>query len=195
MKQLFILMFLFLATISYGQALTTDTTPKVVQVKISNAPQPAFFVNGKFASGLLIDPQLIDSIKVVNGEVQMDNQKYKGQVYIQTKTAIGLRLISLTAVKDKYTEFKNKPVIFLVDGKIVKEDYDNYVVDESYVLQINVDTVNNPTEKIDLGVIELLTKTAANIKKSKEIRIRGGEVTELKPATTWTLWTDVQGLN
>jgi hypothetical protein len=174
MRQLFIV-FIVLATSSYGQSLTIDTTSKLVHVvKAKNASQPAFFVDGKFASGVILDPHLIDKINVVNGEVELGNHKYNGQVYISTKTHNSSRLISLTMLKEKYTEFKNKLVIFLVDENIVKVDYDKYVVDESYVLQIKVDTVLNPTASIDLAVIELLTKSDANIQKSKEIRIRGG---------------------
>lgn len=178
MRQSFIVSILFLATSSYGQAVASDTTGKVVPVKkASKALQPAYYVDGTFVSGVMVDPQSIASINVVNGEVQLDNRTYKGQVYIKTKPHEGFRFTSLSAIKDKYTEFKNKPVIFIVDGEIVKGDYDKYVVDESYVLQINIDTVSNSTEKIDLGVIELVTKSDANLKKAKEIRIRGGAVT------------------
>lgn len=173
MNQLFILLLLFLVTTSYGQALTSDTTPKVVQVNTNKALKPAYFVDGKFATGLLIDPQLIDSMNVVKGEVQIDNHKYQGQIFIRTKTAIGDRLISLTALKDKYTAFKNQPAIFLVNGKMVTENYDTYVVDESYLVQINVDTA---TENIPVGVIELLTKNNQNTEKPGEMRIRGGAV-------------------
>ena len=175
MRQLFILSLLLLTISSYSQAPASDTANKAVRIRKANpALQPAYYVDGKFASGLIVDPQLVDSINVVSGEVQLNNHTYNGRVYINTKSHSAARLISLTAVKDKYAEFKNKPVIVIVDGKIVKVDYDKYVVDESYVLQITVDRVNNPTENIDLGVIELLSKSDANIKKSKEIRIRGG---------------------
>src|SRR5438045_9276099 len=104
---------------------------------------------------------------VGNGEVQLGNHTYNGQVYVSTKRHDSHRLISLTAIKDKYTDFKSKPVIFILDGRIVKGDYDKYIVDESYLLQINVDRVNNPTENIDVEDIERLTKSGANIKELK----------------------------
>jgi hypothetical protein len=136
----------------------------------------SLFCRRKLCKRRYIRPAVNRKINVVKGEVHLDNRKYNGQIYVTTKTHDGSRLISLTELKDKYTEFKNKSVLFFVDESVVKEDYNKYLVDERYVLQIKVDTVNNPTENLDMGIIYVLTKSDANIKKSKEIRIRGGAV-------------------
>ena len=108
--------------------------------------------------------------------IQIDSVQYYGQVHIKTKSSCILKLISLTDLKDKYTNLKNKPVVFMIDGNIVNADYDKYIVDESYLLTIIVDKIENTKEKIDLGLIKLLTKSDENIKKSKEIKIRGTDV-------------------
>jgi hypothetical protein len=177
MRQIFILALSLIATASYGQTATDNPTSKIVPVfPVNETLQPAYFVDGKFASGVLLDPQLIYKINVVSGKVQVDNRQYNGQIYITTKTHDGSRLISLTELKNKYTKFKKKPVIFFIDESVVKGDYNKYVVDERYVLQIKVDTVTNPTENIDLAIINVHTKSDANIKKSKEIRIRGDAI-------------------
>ena len=96
--------------------------------------------------------------------------------YIKTKSSYTLKLISLTDLKNKYTNLKDKSVVFMIDGSIINADYDRCMVDESYLLTIIVDKIENTKEKIDLGLIKLLTKSDENIKKSKEIRIRGTEV-------------------
>ena len=68
-------------------------------------------------------------------------------------------------------------MIFTIDGTIINSDYDKYLVDENYLLQIIVDKIFIAKEIIDLGLIKLLTKSQENIRKSKEIRIRGTETT------------------
>jgi hypothetical protein len=45
---------------------------------------------------------------------------------------------------------------------------------------IIADKIENTKEKIDLGLIRLLTKSDVNIKKSKEISTRGTEVALIK---------------
>ena len=177
MKQAFILPFIVFAITAYGQTVTKDTTLKVVYTNKTNNPlRRAYFINEKFVANLLVDPDFIANINIVKGEIQIDGIKYNGQIFIRTKIDYSPKLITLAALKDKYTDFKNRPVIFAIDGDIVNADYDAYVIDENYVLQIVVDNIKNVKENIDLGLIKLLTKSEGNIKKLKEIRIRGGEV-------------------
>lgn len=103
--------------------------------------------------------------------------QYYGQIYIKTKSEYNLKLITLTSLKEKYTNLENQPVVFMIDGNIVNGDYDKFVVDENYILQIIIDNIKNEKENIDLKIVKLLTKSEENIKKSNEIRIRGNEVT------------------
>jgi hypothetical protein len=65
----------------------------------------------------------------------------------------------------------------MIDGDIVNADYDNYVIDENNLLTIIIDKFQNTKERIDLGLIKLLTKSEENIKKRNQIMIRGTEVT------------------
>jgi len=195
MKQLLVLAFAIWSTITSGQTpsnktgelimnsskgLERDTGLKVVYAsKESPIHKPAYFLNGKFVSETLIgtlNPNQIDSINVVKDSIQVDNIRYYGQIHIKTKSSYSLKLISLTDLKDKYTNLKDKAVIFMIDGTIINADYDRYMVDENYLLTIIVDKIENTKEKIDLGLIKLLTKSAENIKKSKEFRLRGPEV-------------------
>jgi hypothetical protein len=75
---------------------------------------------------------------------------------------------------------KGKSTIFTIDGLIINADYDNYLVDENYLLKIVIDSIENKKENIDLWLINLLTKSDENIKNSKKIRIRGTEALPTK---------------
>jgi len=202
MKQLFIFLLVFAATNSFGQIMngkvagvlvdtgknpTRDTTLRVMHVD-RNKPelQAAFIINGKYVmnqsliSGL--DPKWIEKIEVLKGDTLINNVQYYGQIHIKTRSDYNYnpKAISLTALKNKYTEFKGKPVIFMIDGNIVNADYDNYVIDENNLLTIIVDKFQNAKESIGWGLIKLLTKSEENIKKREQIIIRGTEVTMIK---------------
>lgn len=177
MDKFFVLAIMFLATTSYGQNAIKDSTLRVVYTNTLNDNQkPAFFINGNFIVNPFLDPKAIDSINVVKSEIQIDGIKYNGQIYITTKSAYSPKLISLTALKDKYTNLKNKPAAFMIDGNIINADYDKYVIDENYLLQLIVDNIENTKQNIHLAIIRLLTRSEENIRRSKEIRIRGGDV-------------------
>jgi hypothetical protein len=184
MKTLVILTFAIWSTSSFGQApsnkeLEKDTSLKVVYAnKESNINKPAYFLNGKMVSEILLEtlnPNQIESINI-GKSIQIDNIRYSGQIHVKTKSSYTPKLISLTDLKEKYTNLKNKSVVFMIDGSIINSDYDKCMVDENYLLTIIIDKFENTQEKIDLGLIKLLTRSDENIKKSKEIRIRGTEL-------------------
>ncbi|MFT4155828.1 hypothetical protein [Parafilimonas sp.] len=181
MKKIFILFSMLAAIAGYGQNNAGDSTLKVVYANtINNAVQPALFINeklmGSSSAPSILSPNLIDSLYIIKGEVEIDGVKYNGQVHIITKSSYNPKLITLTALKDKYTNLKNKPALFMVNGNMINADYDKFAIDENDVLEIIVDNIKNEKEHIDLGLIKLLTKTEENIKKSKTIMIRGREV-------------------
>lgn len=194
MNKLFILLLLF-ATNSFGQTTNdktggilinsaktpeSDTALRVIYVDREKTDRPsAIFINGKFVMNEAfssLDPKWIEKIDVVKGDTLIDNIAYNGQIHIKTKSDYVPKIISLTDLKKKYTDFKGKPVVFMIDGNFVNANYDNYLVDENNLLTIIVDKIQTDKEKIDLGLIKLLTKSEENIKKRKQIIIRGTEV-------------------
>lgn len=199
MKSLFILALTIWSASTFGQTpinkisgliinsndgLGSDTSLKVVYAnKESHTNKPAYFLNGKLINETLLktlNPTQIESVNVVKDSIRIDDIGYYGQVHIKTKSSYAFKLISLTDLKNKYTNLQHKSVVFMIDGSIINADYDKYMVDENYLLTIIVDKIENTKEKIDLGLIKLLTKSDENIKRSKEIRIRGTEVTLTK---------------
>ena len=152
----------------------------ILVVEYSNSKniglQPAYYINGKFANHtalITIDPQSIDSIYIEKKEIETENKKYYGQVFITMKKEYTPKLISLSDLVQKYTNLKNGITIFMIDNYIIKEDYDQCLIDEKYILKIIVDTIEMGNEKPDINVVRLLTKSKENIEKSKEIKIRG----------------------
>lgn len=179
MKHFLLFVSIFLCAVVYGQTNSKDSAIKVTYADMPNSEQkPAVFINGKFAGNALssIKPDDIESITVLKQDFQFESNTYKGQILITTKQDYAPKLISLTAIKEKYTNLGNKPVLFSIDGNIINGDYNGYYVDENNILQIIIDKVLVSKENLDLGHIKLLTKTDENIKKLKEIRIRGNEL-------------------
>jgi len=200
MKALFILVIAIWSTSIFGQTpinkksgllidsnkgLESDTIIKVVyenQESKLNKPA-AFFINGKFVNETLIrtlNPTQIERINVVSNSIQIDSIIYYGSIQIETKINYTIKPISLTDLKNKYTNIKSKSVVFMIDGSIINGDYEKYMVDESNLLTIIVDKIENTKENIHLGLIKILTKSEENIKRSKIINIRGSEMSLTK---------------
>ena len=181
MKKILVIGVILFATTAFGQV---DTVLKVVYANHQgHTRQIAHFLNDELVSYTLVEtlnPKLIESINVVKSKIQINQVDYDGQIHIKTKNQYNPKAISLSALKEKYTNLKNKPTIFMLNGNVINADYDKYVVDENYLLTIIVDKVENSKEKIDVALIKLLTKSEENIKKSKEFIIRGTQTSAMK---------------
>ena len=197
MKQLLLFAATMMATITFGQANkgeasevflnktkvpASDTAIRVIHVDKNTLNQhPAYFINGQFIMNLslpsTINPQNIDNINVVKRDTLINNVLYRGQLYIITKEGYSPRFITLTGLKNKYTTLKGKPVIFMLDGNFITSDYETYMVDETNLLTIIIDNLPSVNEKMDIGLIKLLSKTEENIKARKQIMIRGADLT------------------
>lgn len=154
-----------------------DTLPSVIYEAAYNSDRkPAYFINGRYSTESIlqtIDSRLIDNINILKEEILIEGKKYNGQIYIQLKKDYYPKLISLTDLKLKYAKQSNTPTIFMIDNDVIKGDYSKCIVDEKYILNIRIDTIENNVENFKIDMIHLLTRTDENIKKSKEIMIRG----------------------
>ena len=202
MKLFLFIATIFLATTLFGQitngkttgiivnpkAQGTDTALRVIYVDKDKLNQmPAYFIDGQFVinQALLfnqalpfnITPDNIANIEVRKVDTIIDNKLFHGQVYIRTKEGFTPKFITLTELKNKYTNLKGKPVIFVLDGNFVTADYDNYLINENNLLTIIIDSLKTGKEKIELGLIKLLSRTEENIKARNQIIIRGTALT------------------
>ena len=161
------------------EKIGNDTILQVSYVNHSDSDRkPAYYINGKYINATIlktINPQLIDSINVVKRDVEIDGKSYYGLIYIQLKNNYNPKLISLTDLKLKYTNLTKTSSILMIDNEIINGDYSKYIVDENYILKIIVEKIDNKEENLQVNVIRLLTKTEENIKKSKQIWLRGTE--------------------
>ncbi|MEI7828182.1 MAG: hypothetical protein WCI31_00360 [Prolixibacteraceae bacterium] len=190
MKSLLFLLFSFLGIQAFGQiseintnsfvnkySQLNDTLPQVVY---KNNPfshkDVAWFVNDLFVgqSGMTaLNPDLIATLNVEKKDIEIDNINYYGKVNITMKENYHPKFISLNELKSKYTNLKDSSVLFIIENDIIRGDYAKCMVDENYLLQIVVDKVDLKAEKMNFHLVKLLTRTPENIKKTKEIRIRG----------------------
>jgi DNA repair ATPase RecN len=156
-----------------------DTILKVLYVnKNVSEKRPAYYLNGQFVNETLLktlNPNVIENIRVEHQEIEVETEKYYGQIFINTKDNYKPKLISLNDLKSKYTDLKNASSVFMIDHEIINDDYDKCIVDENYILKISVERIENNKERLKFNLIRILTKTKENIRKSKEIRIRGVE--------------------
>jgi len=162
-----------------NQAAITDndTIIKVVyKNENKNEKKPAYFINGKLANESIlrsINPNEIETVNVEKENIEIENIKYYGKLYIITKPTYKPKFISLNNLKLKYTNLTDNSTIFQIDNEIINANYESYIVDENYILKIIVEKFENRKEKLNINFIRLITKSEENIKKAKEILIRG----------------------
>ena len=153
-----------------------DSSLKVIYENPESDLKPAYYVNGILMNSSIIrtlNPKVITGIRIEGDIIEIDSQKYHGRLSITTNPQYQFKLISLTDLKLKYAISKNVPTIFMIDNVLVKEDYDKFILDQNYILRINIEKIENSKENLHFTVIRILTKTKENIRKDNEIRIRG----------------------
>jgi carboxylesterase type B len=159
-----------------------DTVLKVFWVCSNDSERnPAYYLNGQFVNESILktlNPKVIDKIRVEKQEIIVENQKYYGQIFINTKEDYSPKLVSLNDLKSKNTNLKDATTIFMIDNEIVNGNYDKCIVDENYLLRISIEKIENEKEKLHFYLIQILTMSEENIRKSKEIRIRGLQLSQ-----------------
>lgn len=154
-----------------------DTVLRVSYVnKNVSERKPAYYLNGQFINETVlktINPKILDDVKIEKKEVEIKGIKYYGQIFIKTKSDYKPILISLNELKAKYTDLKHTKTIFMIDNEIINEDYDKSLVDENYILKISIEKVKNKKERLNFNLVNVMTRTEENIRKSNEIFIRG----------------------
>ena len=128
MKQLLLFPVIILAITAFGQTKNgkasstflnttkvqrSDTALQVIYVeKNKSNQQPAYFINGRFIKNSSlpsnINPRTIENIDVLKRDTLIDNVLYRGKVYIETKEGYSPKFITLTELKNKYTNLKGE---------------------------------------------------------------------------------------
>lgn len=151
--------------------------------KQAKSNELAWFINDQFV--YYDTPMLkayktnIDTFYMKKEKVEFDGVKYNFSMHIKTKENYEPRIISLNELKDKHKIANNKPIIFIIDDKVISSDYDIIKLDEKTILKIYVDNVDNNKENIDVCILRIFTNTEENIERLQaKIRIRGTELAQ-----------------
>ncbi len=139
---------------------------------------PAIYVDGKLVHSSImagLKPEGIDSLTVDKGYREIYGKKYDGALYIYLKKDYIPDLISLNEIKKKYTKLGNQTVLFMIDGKAIQDDYDQYQLDKSRIISLTIEPIKNTTAKLDLTLLKLVTNTPMILKGEGGFRIRGNE--------------------
>lgn len=146
---------------------------------IPAAPQQEilFFVNGNLVPNLVfrsITPNTLASIDVSKNDTVVSGHTYDGTIRMTLKDGYAPSFVSLTELKKKHTLFMPGPTIFMIDAQFIHGNHDKLMVDEKDILKIEVSRINvSGDSQTAVNVVKLLTRSEENIKKSKEIRLKG----------------------
>lgn len=160
--------------------LEEDTTVRVIyNKKTASHHQPAYYINGLFVNSLslpVINPSTIEEITVETGVFEKDNKKYSGKLHIKLKDCFVFEPITLNELKNKYLDLPALNSILIIDNRIVYDDYHEFVINERDIYKIEVQTLRNENESLNLNIVNLFTRTEKNIRESESIKIRGDEL-------------------
>jgi len=149
-----------------------DTIPILVDLNNTrNEYSPQFYLNENMIDGHIL--QTLDSKKIDEVIVEKDEISSSGIVYIKTKRNYEPKFISLNELKLKYIDIPiNTSTLFMLNGNVINRDFDEFFVDENYILKIEFQNVYNSKESLDIFVINLITRTKENLAKANTIKIR-----------------------
>jgi hypothetical protein len=172
-------------TIANKKPIYTENSDIIIRYlnpKKDTKNNPAIFINGEFFKegfALLktLSPNKIESVNVEKGNVTIDETTYYGKLLIVLKPNYKPSITTINNLISKNLTLDNNPIILKIDGDYVNGNFNNYIVDENFILQIDVTTIK--TSKNDqVNLIYLITKSDKNLEKanqSKKIIIRGTE--------------------
>ena len=191
MKKIIFLILIFLTYSSFGQnpkekpksrinIYSVDS--KIVVIDNENL-HPGMSPIGIFVNGIFIgnessmgtvDSNKIESLKVEKEEFEINEKKYYGKILLKIKTDYKPNFIKINELFEKYLTLDSNPVVLQIDNKTIK-DFDELIVDEKFILKIEIDKIKTDKNGNQINLVKLVTKTPENIEKANEIRIRGIE--------------------
>lgn len=145
-----------------------------------NKNTAAIFINDSFCENQSIfnalNPNKIDSVNIEKGKFQQEGKTYYGKIHIKLKPDYTPKFLTIKQLSDKYLKLNNLPLLFKIDGKAIDQDFNNYWIDESFILKINVSKVQTSQKNINISIINIYTKTSENIKKANNIILKGNKL-------------------
>jgi len=148
--------------------------------KFHSKKKPAgIFFNGTFVGDQrvlnVINPKKIESLNIEKEKFEKNGKEYYGKILVKMKSDYKPNFISLKELTSKYLTLNTSPIIYQIDENVINQDYNEYSVDENFILKIILSKIKTSEKNNEINLIKLITKTPENIKKANEIRIKGPE--------------------
>jgi len=198
-KCLFILIVLFLTCNSFSQDITgkksnlkpnysENSEIKIVYQdslnKFHSKNKPAgIFVNGTFVGDSsnetiseVINSEKIESMNIVKENFKKNGREYYGKFLVKMKSEYIPNFITLSAFSKKYLDLDEKPIIFQINENVINQDYQEFFVDENFILKIIVKKIKTSKKNTEINLIKLITKTTENIKEANVIQFKGTKI-------------------
>lgn len=121
----------------------SDIHIRYLNSKKDTTNNAAIFINGDFIKNgysLLKTLSLnnIESVNVEKGDITIDGTTYYGKLLIVLKPDYKPNIITINNLISKHLTLDNNPITLKIDGDYINDDFNDYVVDEKFILQIDV---------------------------------------------------------
>ncbi|MES2238910.1 MAG: hypothetical protein V4497_01495 [Bacteroidota bacterium] len=145
-----------------------------------NKKRTAVFINDIFMGNEIImnsiNPEKIKTIKVEKELFEKNGKEYYGKIFITMKRNYKANFMTLEEIAAKYLKLETDPIIFIINEDAIKKDFNDYLVDENFILKIDINKIKNSEKNKEINIVKLTTKTAENIKNANGIMIKGTEM-------------------
>ena len=120
---------------------------------INGAPMPDLFFDA-------IDADRVKDLGVFKMDTLVKGRAFNGVIRVTMKDEYVPSIISLTALKRKYTSLQAGPTVFMWNSQLISGNQDDVLVDEKYIYRIQVNKVADKEEGKYINVVNLLTRSA-----------------------------------
>lgn len=156
-------------------------------VKKNKISDPAVFFDAKLISMKtleFLDPDKIETINIIKKDTTINTITFRGQLHITSKDPDQYDFISLEEIKADFTKIKSNDVVYMINGKFIKENIEIIKLDRNYILDVEVsystDFSNLRKSNTNFEIINILMKTKVNLNSKNKILLRGQEVIGLQ---------------
>lgn len=173
MKILTFVIYILMSFKSFGQV--KEVSQNVV------AKDPIYFLDGVQINKnqMFFSP---DKIAAIN--VEKENNLDNGEIYITSKNPKNFNFLTLSQIIKPYLKLKPSSVLFMIDNKILKDEIATYKIDSAYVLSVDVlqglEIESIKSSSPDFMIVSIKLGTKENLIKSKEVYIKGLDVTKAR---------------
>lgn len=144
-----------------------------------NQSSIGIFVNGNFIGNQssldFINSDKIETLKVEKKKFEKNGTTYDGKILVEMKSDYKPNFITLKSLTEKHLTLDKNPTLYQINEKVLESNKTEFLIDENFILKIIPTKIKTSNNKIEINLIQIITKTGDNIKKANEIRIKGNK--------------------